>query len=72
MKAKNGMSVFFALDPVTGEMKRKKFMLDSIKKKSERKRKAAEIIETVTRQLRGGWNPWVNTQESRGFTLGGF
>ena len=60
---------FFAFDPVTGEMRRKKFMLDNIKKKSEKRRKAAEIIETVTRQLRAGWNPWVNTQESRGFTL---
>ena len=60
---------FFALDPATGEMRRKKFMLNNIPKKSERKRKAAEIIEVVTRQLRGGWNPWVNNQESRGFTL---
>ena len=60
---------FFALDPATGEMRRKKFMLNNIPKKSERKRKAAEIIEVVTRKLRRGWNPWVNNQESRGFTL---
>ena len=60
---------FFAFDPVIGEMKRKKFMLDNIKKKSEKRRRAAEIIEAITRQLRSGWNPWVNAQESRGFTL---
>ena len=60
---------FFALDPATGEMRRKKFMLNNIPKKSDRKRRAAEIIESVTRQLRQGWNPWVNNQESRGFTL---
>lgn len=60
---------FYAVDPSTGEMRRKKYKLDGLKKVSEKKRRAAEIIEAVTRQLRGGWNPWVNTQESRGFTL---
>lgn len=60
---------FYAIDPSTGEMRRKKYKLDGIKKITEKKRRAAEIIEAVTRQLRGGWNPWVNTQESRGFTL---
>ena len=68
-EGKNWFVDFFAFDPATGQMRRKKYMLDGIPKKSERKRKAAEIIETVTHQLRGGWNPWVNTQESRGFTL---
>ncbi|MBR1804176.1 MAG: tyrosine-type recombinase/integrase [Muribaculaceae bacterium] len=60
---------FYATDPTSGEMRRKKYKLDGLKKISEKKRRAAEIIEAVTRQLRGGWNPWVNTQESRGFTL---
>ena len=60
---------FYALDPSTGEMRRKKFKLDGIPRVSEKRRRAAEIIEAVTRQLRQGWNPWVNTQESRGFTL---
>lgn len=60
---------FYATDPTTGEMRRKKYKLDGLKKISEKKRRAAEIIEAVTRQLRGGWNPWVDMQESRGFTL---
>ena len=60
---------FYANDPSTGEMRRKKYKLDGLKKISEKKRRAAEIIEAVTRELRGGWNPWVNAQESRGFTL---
>ncbi|MBR5638458.1 MAG: site-specific integrase [Muribaculaceae bacterium] len=60
---------FYATDPSTGDMRRKKYKLDGLKKISERKRRAAEIIETVTRRLRGGWNPWVDAQESRGFTL---
>ena len=60
---------FYAFDPSTGEMRRKKFKLDGIPRISEKRRRAAEIIEAVTRQLRQGWNPWVNTQESRSFTL---
>lgn len=60
---------FYANDPSTGEMRRKKYKLDGLKKISEKKRRAAEIIEAVTRELRSGWNPWVNAQESRGFTL---
>ena len=60
---------FYATDPTTGELRRKKFSLDGLKKISERKRRAAEIIEAVTRRLREGWNPWVEVKESRGFTL---
>ena len=68
-EGKNWYVDFFALDPSTGLMRRKKFMLNNLPKKSEKRRKAAEIIEAITRQLRTGWNPWVNAQETRGFTL---
>ena len=60
---------FFALDPVSGEMRRKKYHIDNIPKIGERRKKAAEIIAVTLKKLRDGWNPWVNTQESRGFTL---
>ena len=68
-EGKNWYVDFFALDPATGLMRRKKFMLNNLPKKTEKRRKAAEIIEAITRKLRTGWNPWVNSQESRGFTL---
>lgn len=68
-EGKNWYVDFFAFDPSTGLMRRKKFMLNNLPKKSEKRRKAAEIIEAITRQLRTGWNPWVNAQETRGFTL---
>lgn len=60
---------FFALDPISGKMKRKKYHIDNIPKIGERRKKAAEIMAVTLKKLRGGWNPWVNTQESRGFTL---
>ena len=65
---KNWYIDFYALDPATGEMRRKKFMLDGLDKVSQKRRKAAEIIEQIMRKLREGWNPWVNSQESRAFT----
>lgn len=60
---------FFALDPANGQMRRKKYHLDNIPKITERRKRANEIIEGLMKQLRSGWNPWVNTEESRGYTL---
>ena len=50
---------FCCLDPVTREMKRKKYMLNNIEKITERRKMAAEIIANVTHRLRSGWNPWA-------------
>ena len=48
---------FFALDPVSNGMKRKRYYIGNGLKVSEKKRRAAEIIETLTKQLMQGWNP---------------
>lgn len=45
---------FYALDPSRNEMRRKKFFISSDLKISQRKRKAAEIMEAVTKQLMTG------------------
>lgn len=60
---------FYAFDPADGKMKRKKYMLDGIVKVTERRKRAAEMMQAIMKQLRGGWNPWVNSSESRGYTL---
>ncbi len=60
---------FLSYDPATAKMRRKKYMLDSIPKITERRKRAAEIIEALTRQLRSGWSPWVNKTDNRGFIL---
>ena len=60
---------FFALDPVSNGMKRKRYYIGNGLKISEKKRRAAEIIETLTKQLMQGWNPWANADDSRGFVL---
>lgn len=58
---------FFCLDPATGKMKRKKYMLDSIKKVAARRERAAEIITNVTVRLRKGWTPWADVSDRRGY-----
>ena len=59
---------FCCLDPVTKEMKRKKYMLNNIEKITERRKMAAEIIANVTHRLRSGWNPWAEVSNSRQYT----
>jgi integrase len=60
---------FLSYDPAAGKMRRKKYMLDSIPKITDRRKRASELIEALTRQLRSGWSPWVNVEDSRGYTL---
>ena len=64
---KNWYVDFLCFDPVDGKMRRKKYMLDSIPKLSDRKRKAAEIISKCTNRLNSGWNPWADISNSRQF-----
>ena len=60
---------FTSYDPATGTMKRKKYHLDSITKITDRRKRAAELIEALLKQLRCGWSPWVNVDDNRGYTL---
>ena len=60
---------FNSFDPATGTMKRKKYMLDSIGKIGERRKRATELIESLLKLLRAGWSPWVNVDDNRGYTL---
>ncbi len=58
---------FKCFDPACGQMKRKKYMLDSIRKVSDRKERAAEIMANVTVRLRKGWTPWADVSDRRGY-----
>lgn len=59
---------FYALDPATGELRRKKYHVDSAGTAREQKRMAAILIETITKKLTSGWNPWATTENSRSYT----
>ena len=60
---------FYAYDPADGSMRRKKYHVDNAGKATERRRRAAELIESLTRLLRSGWSPWVNADTSRAYIL---
>lgn len=62
---KNWYVDFQCYDPVDGRMRRKKYMLDSIVRLSDRRKRAAEIIAVVTDRLRHGWNPWADVSSDR-------
>lgn len=62
---KNWYVDFTCFDPADGKMRRKKYMLDSIAKISDRKKRAAEIISNATSRLRSGWNPWIEASTER-------
>lgn len=65
---KNWYVDFQCYDPVDRKMRRKKYMLDSIEKLSDRKKRATEIITNLTARLRSGWNPWADTSNSRHYS----
>lgn len=65
---KNWYVDFFAYDPVTDRMKRKKYMLDRQKKRSERHIMATMLITNITQRLIQGWNPWVSNDSTRHMT----
>ena len=59
----------YAYDPATDTMRRKKFHLDNIEKITERRKRANEMIESLTKLLRSGWSPWINAETNRSYTL---
>ena len=68
-KGKNWYVDFFAYDPVSDRMKRKKYMLDRQKRSSERYIMAAMLITNITQRLIQGWNPWVRNDSTRHMTV---
>ena len=66
-KGKEWYVDFYARDPATNKMKRKKYWITSELRVSEKLRRATEIINVISKQLMEGWNPWVTNDESRGF-----
>ena len=69
-KGKEWYVDFYAVDPLTEKMRRKKYWIGgSDMRIAEKNRKASEIISVITKQLMKGWNPWVKAEEARGYAL---
>ena len=54
---------FYAVDPATGQMKRKRYKLTHIKGYKQRRRYAQRMIYELMDKLDHGWNPWVKEEE---------
>lgn len=48
---------FYALDPITGRMRRKKYMLNKYKTERNKRTMGSLIIHNLTAKLTAGWNP---------------
>lgn len=59
---------FYALDPATGEMKRKKYHIDGAGSKTAEKRLASELVNRLTIKLQAGWNPFAENGSGRSVT----
>lgn len=59
---------FYAFDPASGGMKRKKVMLGRYKTQRERNTYAKQLIEELTQKLVRGWNPFIEAKAGQQFT----
>lgn len=59
---------FYAHDPASGKMRRKKYMLNKYKTDRNKRTMASLLIHNLTAKLTSGWNPWVHVDKSRHFT----
>ena len=67
-KGKQWYVDFFAHDPSSGRLRRKKYMLDRYKRNRDREDVASMLISNLTEKLKAGWNPFVNASRTRQFT----
>lgn len=58
---------FLALDPNSGELKRKKFVISSGLSKKKQREVGAQMIADLCAKLSRGWTPWVDTTKARSF-----
>lgn len=59
---------FYIIDPLTGEPRRKKYMVPKDRLKRRRYQTAQEMLTRIGARLREGWNPWISETGARGNT----
>ena len=55
----------YAMDPLSGQLKRKKYCLNRIKGKRNRRKQGKLLISIITAKLLKGWSPWVRDVSTR-------
>lgn len=57
---------FNAINPATGELKRKKYHISPKLKKKEQYQAGCRMVAVLSEKLAGGWSPWMETTEGSG------
>lgn len=57
---------FYAIDPNTGMLKRKRIRLNRIKSPTERKKYAIALCKKLNRKLEKGWTPFIDPETPKG------
>jgi integrase len=59
---------WYSYDPLLQAPHRKKIKLNHIQNKVERRKYANDLIARIYEKLRRGWNPWIATENSKGYS----
>ncbi|MEN8224516.1 MAG: hypothetical protein ABFS05_04070 [Bacteroidota bacterium] len=66
-ETKNWEIIFYARDPQSGDLRRKRIRVGGIKNKVERRIWAKQMIYSINKRLNDGWNPFIEAESSRQF-----
>lgn len=58
---------FYAFNPATGTMRRKKIKLNHIEKIVQRRKYADGLINRLFGKLERGWNPWIEAENEKSY-----
>lgn len=58
---------FYAFDPVSGTMRRKRIKINSVGTATEKRRYAAQMCHRLSAKLEAGWNPWIEADAEHSY-----
>ena len=64
-ETKNWEIIFYAKDPQSGDLRRKRIRVGGVKNKGERRIWAKQMIYSINKKLNDGWNPFIEAESSR-------
>ena len=64
-ETKNWEIIFYARDPQSGDLRRKRIRVGGIKNKGERRIWAKQMMYSINKKLYDGWNPFIEAESSR-------
>ncbi len=58
---------FYAYDPASARMRRKRIKLNHIDRVTDRRKFAAGLIQRLSTKLMNGWNPWIEDENPKAY-----